>query len=158
MSGSLYILHGPIRTGKTTALLQWVEANKECAGILTPDRGSVRWLLRLSDRSWHPFEVTDDSSDIIEVGKFRFHAEAFRTARQEIRDAILGQPQWIIVDEVGKLEMRGKGLEPVVTELIQAHQSGKFQGNVLLVIREELLEPALEKWNIRKWESFSAIS
>lgn len=158
MSGKLHILHGPIRTGKTTSLLKWSEARSDVSGILTPDRGPHRWMLRLSDQSWHPFEVTGEATDIISVGKFQFHADAFRSAKQEIREAMEARSPWIVVDEVGKLEMRGKGLEPVVTELIHAHQSGAFVGNVLLVIREELLDPALEKWNIQEWETFSAIS
>lgn len=115
-------------------------------------------MFRISDQSWHPFEVSGEASEITSVGKFRFHSSAFHIAKEEIRQAIAAQVPWIVVDEIGKLEMKNQGLEPVVSELVHAHQNGDFQGQILLVIREELLVPALEKWNIQEWESFSAIS
>lgn len=157
-SGNIYLLTGPIRSGKTSRLVDWL-TGRDAAGILTPDRRGIRWMKILSDRSWVPFEV-EGSTDlpIIEIGRFRFFAEAFERAKTEFEQAINSKAPWIVVDEVGKLEVKGKGLEPAITMLIEATQTGVYSGNLLLVVREELLETVLEKWKIEVWEEWTGDS
>lgn len=154
-SGNIYLLTGPIRTGKTTRLTTWLEG-RNAAGILTPDREEIRWMKILSRNEWLPFEV-DAETDLatIEIGRFQFSANAFEQAKSEFRQAIDQQAPWIVVDEVGKLEVKGKGLEPAITTLIEATQTGVYSGNLLLVVREELLEMVLEKWKIEVWEEWT---
>lgn len=154
-SGNIYLLTGPIRTGKTTRLATWLEG-RDAAGILTPDREGIRWMKLLSQNLWVPFEVeTETDLPIIEIGRFRFFAEAFTQAKTELQQAIDRQAPWIVVDELGKLEVKGKGLEPAITMLIEAAHSGIYTGNLLFVVREELLETVLDKWNIFSWSNWS---
>lgn len=156
--GNIYLLTGPIRTGKTTRLATWLEG-RDAAGILTPDREGIRWMKRLSDGIWIPFEVKAETDlPIIDIGRFRFFAEAFTQAKTEFQQAVERQAPWIVVDEVGKLEVKGKGLEPAITRLTEAHQSGDYTGNLLLVVREELLEKVLEKWKITEWREWTTDS
>lgn len=146
--GNIYLLTGPIRTGKTTRLTSWLEG-REASGILTPDREGIRWMKLLSNHLWIPFEVEGETDlPIVEIGRFRFYADAFSQAKTEFQQAVERQAPWIVVDEVGKLEVKGKGLEPAVTMLVAASQSGRYTGNLLLVVREELMEKVLEKWGI----------
>lgn len=153
--GNIYLLTGPIRTGKTTRLASWLEG-REAAGILTPDRQGIRWMKLLSNQLWIPFEIKAETNlPIVEIGRFRFSANAFTQAKTEFRQAINSQAPWIVIDEVGKLEVKGKGLEPAITMLIEAAQASVYTGNLLLVVREELLEMVLKKWKITKWTKWS---
>lgn len=109
----------------------------------------------LSDDRWIPFEVEGETDlPIVEIGRFRFYADAFTQAKTEFQRAVERQAPWIVVDEVGKLEVRDKGLEPAITMLVEATQSGRYTGNLLLVVREELLEVVLEKWGITEWKEW----
>lgn len=153
--GNIYLLTGPIRSGKTTRLATWM-GGRASAGILTPDREGIRWMKLLSDNLWIPFEVEAETDlPIINIGRFRFYADAFTQAKTEFKQAVERQSPWIVVDEVGKLEVKGKGLEPAITMLIEAVQTGVYSGNLLLVVREELLELVLEKWKIKVWEEWT---
>ncbi len=153
--GNIYLLTGPIRTGKTTRLATWLEG-RDAAGILTPDREGIRWMQLLSDNLWIPFEVKAETDlPIIDIGRFRFFAEAFTQAKTEFQQAVERQAPWIVVDEVGKLEVKGKGLEPAISMLIEATQTAVYSGNLLLVVREELVDSLLKKWNITQWTKWS---
>lgn len=156
----IWILTGPIRSGKTTALLHFVKNQENTAGFLTPDHNGQRQLFDLATRQWRPFEVAHNDpapGEIVTIGKFRFYRKTFELAHRILRKAIQHPYQWLIVDELGKLELQGLGFEPVLSEVIQAYQDGR-PGNLLLVIRDSLLEAALSHYKIQEYNFFNAPS
>lgn len=79
-----------------------------------------------------------------EFSRFYFSDRAFDFARKLLSDAADAskndQPDYLFVDELGPLELTGKGLFEPVKQLVNC-----YQGTLCLVIRESLIEALSEK-------------
>lgn len=159
---SIYIFTDAIHTGKTTVLQNWMR-NKhiKAGGILTPDRDGKRWIYDISRDEWHILQVEKGHPlpDSVVIGKFRFSRNAFKLAQGILLRSAQEDPDWVIVDEVGMLELHRKtGLEPSLSEIINIYKSGQQKGNLLLVIRNYLVEETINvfglNWDLVKHKSF----
>ena len=106
----ILILTGPTRSHKTTTLKRWAENRNDCGGVLSPDVDGLRVLYNVRTKETIPWQKPmPDASDIV-VGRFSFDPHAFDVASAWL-DQHLADPDvfHIILDEVGKLEMDGKG-------------------------------------------------
>ena len=147
----IYIYSGPIRSGKTTTLLNSFAGKKQVAGFLTPDINNRRKFYELSSGQMHEFETTTGE---IAIGRFRFSEKVFQLAKQIMEYAILQQPEWIILDEVGRLEIaQNSGFEPWLSQSI-AWAKAQTRTKLLLVIRDTLLEEAIEKYGLKDHIAF----
>lgn len=150
MTERIYIFSQPIRSGKTTALLNWLKTKRILAsGILTPDVNRERKLYDIREETFYPFEAKpgDNSNNVISIGKFVFYKTAFAKAKDILITAFDNEPDWIIIDEIGKLEIeQNEGLEPFLSEWISAYKENNNGSKLLLVIRDSLLNKALEKY------------
>ncbi|MBK9151541.1 MAG: hypothetical protein IPM26_11285 [Saprospiraceae bacterium] len=71
---------------------------------------------------------------------------AFESAKAFcLRHATEGTPI-IVVDEVGKLEMRDEGFHPLVLELLNVLKPEQM---LFLVVRDYLLEEVIEKYSLQ---------
>ena len=131
------LLTGPIRSGKTS----WAAAASlhatDWGGVLQPDgpRGRViRDLCTGREVSLEFFD--DDFGEEVRVGRFRFRATAFAWADEVIATAAADPAcRTVLVDEVGPLELDGRG----VAEGVGAALS-RASGMVMLVVRRSLLD------------------
>ena len=136
---NIYILSQPIQTGKTTLLSAWCKQQHDVGGILTPDVNGKRMLLDLSSQTMHPFQLSNDEQGI-KIGRFTFSENAFKVGRECIREAVQQGNKWIVIDEVGRLEINDKsGFGPQVSDTIQLFKIDLINQNLLLVIRDYLL-------------------
>lgn len=151
MSNAVFILTGPIQTGKTT----WLSNNihgKKVSGILQPVLNGKRTFLDINTGLSVPLESEKEMEDsqTISVGKYFFRREAFEWAKNVLISANQYQPEWIIMDEIGKLEIfQNDGLEPAVAQIIAMCQEKKINSNLILVIRDSLLSDAMVKYNLQ---------
>lgn len=147
-NSNIYVFSQPVRSRKTTRLRDWLPAQASVAGILTPDIGGRRMLYNITENKYHPFEADQSyGGEIIRIGNFNFSKTAFALAREILEQALLHRQDWLLIDEVGKLETeQGEGFEPLVLRIVKAYQSGKKTGCLLLVIRDSLLQQAVEKY------------
>ena len=137
------ILSGPVRSGKTTALTNW-SASRSVGGVLSPDRNIGRVFLDLISGREEPMEaVTPADTDLL-VGKFRFRSEAFAFAVACLEQACQEGKKHIIVDEVGPLELQGKGLNQGVRSLLEK----THQAQIILVVREGLVDRVISNYGI----------
>ena len=56
MNSRIVILTGMIQSGKSEALLDWIQ-NKVAAGFLTPTICGRKMLYDVADRRYHPYEL-----------------------------------------------------------------------------------------------------
>jgi len=142
------ILNGPRQSGKTTRLMQWASDKKNIDGIFQPVVEGKRFIYHISSKSLKLLEAHKQTSSdkIVSVGKFQFNKDVFEWAKNILDEALRNNFDWLIVDEVGPLELDGKGLEPVITKIINERES--FPGKILFVVREDLLKNFLEHYNI----------
>ena len=143
MEAKLYILTGNIQTGKTTALLNWCKQRNDVSGIATPVINGKRYFLNIATTDTFKMEADETETNILNIGRFTFSQAAFDTA-----NAILQQPsksQYVIVDEIGPLELQNKGLYESIIFLLKENKS-----NLLLVVREKLVEAVIEFFKLQQ--------
>jgi nucleoside-triphosphatase THEP1 len=85
-------------------------------------------------------EAALDEKEIIRVGRFFFSKNNFDKAIQIIRDAD-DDSSWLIIDEIGPLELRGEGFSEVVKEILMA---GNERQKIILVVREGLVDKVID--------------
>jgi molybdopterin-guanine dinucleotide biosynthesis protein A/nucleoside-triphosphatase THEP1 len=148
MPNQIFILSQPIKTGKTTLLKSWVETQQNVGGILTPDVNNTRMLYNIAQKTFHPLQ-TQNPENSMSIGRFLFDKNGFVTAQNILSQCLQAQYNWVIVDEVGRLEMDNKsGLEPTLTQVINAYKNHQVKGNLLLVVRDYLLHDAINYYQI----------
>ncbi len=148
---NIRILSRPVRTGKTSELQAFIKLQDSVAGFLTPDIDGKRMLYDIAEDIFYPFESDEnEQSPVLKVGRFCFLQEGFEKGQDILKSAF--DKEWIIIDEVGKLEVEQNiGFEPAVTEMINNCKENT-ETKLILVIRESLLQKAIEKYSLQEAE------
>ncbi len=155
----IYLLTGPIRSGKTTALSRWIADKKKVGGFLTPDINGRRVLYDIGSRTHVPFEVDDTAvsrNEYIRIGRFHFYRAAFDRGADIITAAMQQPADIVIVDEIGKAELKNSGFAEIVKQLIRAQRSHEFKGDLLFVVRDTLLKKVIIHFDIQSYRLIGA--
>lgn len=152
----IYILTGNIRSGKTTTLLNWSKNRKDVDGLLCPDNSNgKRYFQKLKTQEKFQLEMEDsDKDNLISVGKFRFLKSAFENANQYLIACSKENPNYLVFDELGKLELKNQGLHEAAKVLVKNHESTSIS-HLILVVRTSLVEQILKHYNIQNYELIS---
>ncbi|MBD3864041.1 nucleoside-triphosphatase [Olleya marilimosa] len=145
----IYILTGAIRSGKTTALLQWSKSRNDVDGLLCPDDANgKRYFLKLKNKTIFKLEAEAETEAIVTIGNFKFLRSAFNEANDYlILEASKSEPKYLIIDEIGKLELKNEGLHVSTQALISQFRSND-NTHLILVVRDYLLDAVLEHYGI----------
>ena len=146
----IFILSGPVQSGKSSSLNKWLEGRQDVDGILAPIINGQRNLQHIS-RAEHKNVQLDKS----EQGKYSFWAignhilsqEVFFWAQEILQECASKPLEWLIVDEVGFLELQGRGFEPVLSRILTSESSIK-PARILLVVREYLVDKVEQHYNL----------
>ncbi len=145
----IHILVAAKHSGKTTRLLQWSANRNNVFGILTPIVDGKRIFMNAHTKEPFQMEAATTETEILEVGKYRFSKAAFDKA-SEILLTALGLPDgYIIIDEIGPLELRGLGFAATIKTIL-ANEKKNLQ--IVLVVREELLEKVVAYFNLERFK------
>ena len=153
----IYILTGTIRSGKTTALQKWLANRTDVTGLLCPDSiNGNRYFLKIKSNKEIKLEVEFDSEvskeEIIDIGNFRFLKSAFDEANDYLLSVAKKPEQaYLIIDELGKLELKNTGLHAAAKRIIIQHEMSTSY-HLLLVIRESLLNEIIEHYSISNYK------
>lgn len=142
MPTKIVILTGAIQSGKTTTLLRWCE-HKTVGGFLTPVVTGKRMLFTLPDKVYAPFEADQASEDSVAVGRYHLLNNAFTEMNQRLIQPTQMQLDWLIVDEVGPLELDEKGCYTGLVHIIN-HSTTPL----LCVVRAGLVQQVIAKFNL----------
>lgn len=154
----ILIYSDKIKSGKTTNLFRWVAGKKSIGGILQPVVNNKRYIYSITDKSLIQLEISENQSKnftedlIIKIGKYIFLKSAFDKAKEILSRDINKNLDWLIIDEIGPLELEGKGLEPLVGRII--NQIDELDSFVILVVRDSLLNAVLEKYELHNKYDF----
>jgi len=144
------ILTGPTRTGKTTALRAWAES-RTVAGFLSPDGPHGRQLMNVSTGELRAFEAEGDAeaAGCQIIGRFHLLQSAFDAGAAWIREGLrLGAP-WLLMDEVGPLELSGTGFDTLLRETLDELKGRNTISRLLIVVRTQALDAVVSRYGLQ---------
>lgn len=153
----IYILTGDIRSGKTTALLSWAKTRTDVDGLLCPDdKDGKRYFLKVRSKKEFQLETDPDyeasEKDIIKVGPFQFLKSAFKRANDFLVSFTSeNESRYLIIDELGKLELRNKGLHVSAEILIPEFIADK-KCHLIMVVRDYLVDGIVAHYRISEYQ------
>ena len=151
---SIYIFSKPIHSGKTTALLQWSNHQKNISGILMPDINGSRKIVDLNTKDVFDIECIDalnTTEPLTSVGRFHFYTAAFDKANSILINALTQKPDWLVVDETGRLELEGRGFYNSILQAIDLYNNTDYPFNLLLTVRDSLCEEVISFFKIKNY-------
>ena len=148
---SIIIFCKPIHSGKTTTLMHWCTTQENVQGILMPDINGQRMVFNIPTQQTFPIQCMDTNTNegLISIGKYHFFATAFRKANALLMETLSSNCKWLVIDEIGKLEMQGKGFSDSAKPIIEHYKS--CDKNLLLVVRDSLVEEIISFFGINDY-------
>lgn len=143
----IYILTGKIKSGKTTSLFNFVAKQKSIDGILTPVIDNKRYFYHISSKVIKNVEADKIDEEVFRVGKYKFLSSSFNWANKRILHALENKNDWIVIDEIGPLELEGNGFHNSVIKLLKEATKGL---KIIFVVRESLVEKFLNYYQLDK--------
>lgn len=149
----IYILTGTIRSGKTSALMAWVSERNDVDGLLCPDdENGKRYFLKIKSKNKFELEVESELKKTVKIGNFKFLKSAFDKGNEYlISKASKMQSKYVIIDEVGRLELRNEGLHHSTEILIPEYVNDENK-YLILVVRDYLLDDILRNYSIKEYK------
>ena len=151
---SIIIFSRPIQSGKTTALMQWCHEQKNVQGILMPDINGSRKIMNIKTKEVFDIECTntENTSELLTTtGKYNFYTVAFEKANLILINALEDSPDWLLIDEAGKLELDGMGLYDAMIKAIDIYNHKKNTGNLLITVRDSLCEEVIIFFKLKEY-------
>jgi nucleoside-triphosphatase THEP1 len=147
----IFLLSGPVHSGKTSRLMRWIAGRHGIDGILAPVIDGKRYLQHIGSGELKLLDICGlaESKHIESIATHRFDHEVFVWAQQALVSCMKQPLQWLLIDEIGPLELHGGGLEPAAGHVIK-HFLKVADVRILLVVRDSLREAALKHYQIRK--------
>jgi len=127
-------------------MYQWEVYDDILEGIWSPE------LVKQLDTLFDDFEQHGLPSDLQEeideqIGEYKFLKRVFLKSHEYLLNLSQNTPDWIVIDEIGFLELDGMGFEPAVSQLINKLQT-KSEVHILMVVRDFLKEKVIEYYKI----------
>lgn len=123
----------------------WTLSQKKIDGILQPVIEDKRFIYHLGSKTLKQLEVADEA-DVVKIGIYKFSQKVFSWAQEVLLVCMQKDLDWLVIDEIGPLELDGKGLEPTITKIIS--ERDKFDGNILCVVRDSILEKFIDHYQL----------
>jgi nucleoside-triphosphatase THEP1 len=148
----IYILTGGVHSGKTTMLQNRLKNIPNCDGLLAPIVNHRRCLVQISTNEAKLLE-NSNAKAAVQIGKHRLDQNVLDWGNAVLKSVFNKKNDWIVIDEIGYLELEGRGLASGVNFIInQFHQRKNF--NLILIIREKILQKAIEYFSLREFAYF----
>jgi nucleoside-triphosphatase THEP1 len=143
----IYLLAGPIHSGKTTALFRFTTNNTQADGVLQPVVSGKRFLYLISKRAMLQLETDEENKTIQQIGGHRFLTDTFNEAETHLRWCMDNTKRVLIFDEFGKLEIEGRGMRESA-DWVMEWSRGASDNHLLLVVRDSLLEQFINSYSL----------
>jgi nucleoside-triphosphatase len=148
----IFLVTGKIDSGKTTFVKNLIEnlkfENIKTRGIYSEKifENNERIGYNIVDVKTFKSEkfLRAGSTENLEmIGIFSIFPQGLEFGIKHIKPGNNTDFELVIIDEIGKLEISGKGWAQKIEELLMLQKN-----HILLVIREDVVDKAIEKWNL----------
>lgn len=150
------IVTGKINSCKSTKLKKYYDDSLKGDGFIAEKHMQGNFvqhydLIHLSTGQRIPYIVRNDFYDgkeeiIYQKGPYLFYKSAFDTVEKMVDEFICKNISPIYLDEISLLELEDKGFHKVLKKCLASNM------NLCLVVREDLIDKVLNKYQIRKFE------
>ena len=149
----IFVVKGKVDSGKTTLIKGLIEnlSNKNITigGIYTQkifeNEEKIGYdVIDIKTNTAETFLRTNHCNTCEKIGMFSIFPEGVKKGEQSLNSENTANYQLIVIDEVGLLELNGKGWAKCLDQLIQ---SGK--NHLLIAVRDKFSEAVLNKWKIQ---------
>lgn len=130
----IHLLSGAIHSGKTTWLMEHFIPQHACFGIVSPVLEDGRYFYSIESGALKKMEANSHEKDIFQIGRYVFSKAAFQWSIEQIELGLKNPKDFLILDEIGPLELKGEGFAPFLKKLLSDPACVK---NILLVVREQ---------------------
>lgn len=142
------ILTGPIKSGKTTLLMDIFGSRDDCGGFLTPDISGKRFFYRIDEKEYFPFEIErDKEKKALNIGTYTFDMQIFDLGCSMLNNAWEMNYKCFVIDEIGKLEIANQGFAKGLNTMY-SNMKSKNKMIVISVIRDYLLKEIITKYGM----------
>lgn len=149
----IIIFTGPVQSGKTTWLMNWLSERSDVSGFLCPDIEGRRCFYQIEDKTMLPLEVKKSTMEsTVEIGRFVFFKKTFDVAKKWLLNKDLSAVKWIVIDEIGKLELEEKGFEPEFSYFLNRVSTMSNHVSIIIVVRDYLLSQICQKYALESAE------
>lgn len=147
-----YILTAEQGQGKTIRCLEIINqlqsAGESVGGIIAPGfwKNNVRSGFDLMDVETNktiPFAQRETKEDWVKIKAFYFNPKAISFGESVLRSAVR-ENDWIVLDEIGKLDIKGNLWSVVFSELIKVPNK-----NWIICIRDIFVEEVVQHWQLK---------
>lgn len=122
-----------------------------------PDLNGFRHIMDIRTGQQRQIQVEKSSPNSIQIGNYYFDPSFFVWANECIAHELNLIPDFLIIDEVGKLELKNIGLYKSVSKAIEIYDNTDSSKQLLLVVRDSLLEEVLTFFELENYEVISNI-
>ena len=149
MTKKIFIVTGQVHSGKTTRLMHWSASQKKIDGIFQPVIDDKRFIYHIASRTLKSLEVNASAKDehTIRIGNYRFSKDTFEWTGKILLDSISKDLEWLVIDEIGLLELDGNGLEPAISNIFDKRKN--ISAKIVCVVREEILRKFIDHYKLQ---------
>lgn len=144
----IIILTGPIHSGKTSALTAYIKKFEQVEGVLCPDIENTRHVHFLNTSIQKKIQIDENFEKKITIGKYHFDADVMTEISSYLESINIETADLIVVDEIGKLELKDEGFEPGLSALIKNFKTSTSNTKLLVVVRDYLVEEVMDKYDL----------
>lgn len=144
----IFIYTGLVQSGKTTRLASWVKTKKSKGGLLAHTVKGEKHLESLHSGEIKNLGISPHDPDGISVGRYWFSSKVLSWARKQLFLAVDSKVDLLIVDEIGPLELEGKGYEPAFREIIASKLARDM--TLIIVVRNHLVDRVITHFDLNR--------
>jgi len=148
----IFIITGPVQGGKTTFLAELCKVLEvrglKIGGFLCPggfDAGerSGFSLKNIGTGAEVAMASVMETKYWMKYRRFWFNPDAFKQGRKWMQACLRQEPDMLIIDEVGPMELEGAGWSDLLKDLAKATNAIQLWN-----VRENSLKEVMQRWNI----------
>jgi len=152
----VFLISGVLGGGKSTFVRNVLEIlkekNRKVGGILTirlTEKGETIGydLLDLATNDSVKFLRLACDKESNRIGRFAIFPEGMAHGQKALANLLTNQVELVVIDEVGKLELRGDGWAGAIQNLVT-----KSSHPILLTVRNGFEQDVIDKWNITNYQ------
>lgn len=140
----IFLFTGPIETGKSRALKSFCDQNPEMAGVLNLNVNGLRKIYDIKTKTYFDFQVEKAVQNTISVGRYVFLQSGFEKMETILWQQAKLAPRYLIIDELGKLELKEKGLYEIMQKILRLTN----RPPLILVVRNSLVEEVMDFFHL----------